>query len=128
MPRIDSARISQQWGAVFANHGETATLREYVSASAGRPQFGLASQPQYRERTITALFGTKAIPLAREAQVAGGLTMSNELRITTDLPLDPRSEIVWRGTAYRVDGQGTPQVMGGRVMWWTPIKAANSAV
>ena len=49
-------RIGRQSDTIFQYGGQTATLRSYISASAGVSVAGFGSTLYYRERTITALF------------------------------------------------------------------------
>jgi hypothetical protein len=44
--------------------------------------------------------------------------------MTTDSPLGAQSEIVWRGTAYRIAGAAMPENIGGHIMYRNPLTLA----
>ena len=128
MPRPDREYIARNAGIIFSGAGETAILRAYVSGAAAANDFGYADSFRYNERTVTGLFAIGTIggvTLAREMQLAGGQAQANILTVTLPFSIGAQDEIIWRGTAYRVDGQGTPEVLGGRFIWRSPLKLAN---
>jgi len=59
------------------------------------------------------------------ATLAGGQAQDAQLMATLEVPVGARDELVWRGTAYRLDGSPSPQTIGGRVLWRSPLKYAN---
>jgi len=127
MGRPDAALIRRNAQVVFAGAGETALVRRYVSGTTGAPRFGVSDTFNYAERMITGLFHIGAavgLAQARESLTPGGESQAAQLFVTTDEALGAQDELVWRGTAYRVDGQGTPQVLGGRVQWRSPLRLA----
>lgn len=126
MTRPDVERLRRNAATVFSGNGETATLRTYVSASAGAPQFGVAHGLTYNERIITAMFASNIFgaPRPNERAWPAGLTQNAELMMTTEWPVDARDEVVWRGTAYRVAGAAMPETIGGRVMYRNPLRLA----
>lgn len=128
MPRPDPSRINRQAAVIFRDAGETALWRRYISTSAGSPQFGVHATHNYATETITGLFhqGVSRNVMGSEFQQAGGLSLNGQLYISTDYRLDPRDEIIWRGTAYRLDGEGRPQNIGGRIQWESPLKVAGA--
>ena len=128
MPRPDREYIARNAGVIFSGAGETALLRAYVSGASAANDFGYADSFRYNARTVTGLFAIGPIggvTLAREMQFAGGQAQANVLTVTLPFSIGAQDEIIWRGTAYRVDGQGTPEVLGGRVLWRSPLKLAN---
>lgn len=126
MARPDPGRILREAQTIFAGNGETATLRAYVSGTTGAARFGVQDTFNYVSLMITGLFhsGPFGAPLSREQMLAGGVSQFNQLSVTTDSALGARDEILWRGSAYRVDGQGTPVHLGGRTQWRTPLVLA----
>ena len=128
MPQIDRERIQSNARQVFQANGETAILRKYVSASAGTPKFGMGDQYQYMSAVvITALFhGHHHGGIPRERQQPGGISMAAHIYCTTVTALAQQDELIWRGTAYRMDGASTPQVLGGRVQWQNPLILAGT--
>lgn len=127
MTRPDFERIRRNAQTVFSGNGETATLRTYVSASAGAPKYGVGEQFNYAETIITAMFASNLFgaPRPSERDWPGGQTQNADLMMTTDRAIDARDEIVWRGTAYRVAGAAMPETIGGRVMYRNPLKLAS---
>ena len=126
MPRPDPSRIAINAGSVFGNAGEVVTRRVYVSASAGNPRFGIANANTYNESLITALFffAIRGIP-SKEIYNPGGLIEQRSLTVATQVPLNARDELIWRGTAYRVDGAPVPENIGGTVQYQAPIVIAS---
>lgn len=129
--RPDFQRMQRNAGVVFAGAGEAVQVRTYVSAGAASPQYGVNAAPLYTERTLTALFAasraSEGTPMPYERQGAGGQFQGAALMVTTPEPLHARDQLVWRGTAYRVAGESTPQRLGGRVMWRSPLELAAVA-
>ena len=123
MPQIDRARLVSQASHVFANAGEAATLRRFVSASVGTPKFGVATQYNYTTFTVTGLFYERRMPV--ESLVGGGITTQGKLYVSLQSEISQRDEIIWRGTAYRVDGMVTPENIGGRFQWKAPLEVAG---
>jgi len=123
MPRPDPSRIQRQARVTIANAGETATLRQYISATPGTPRFGAGPTYNYNESLFSGVF---AFVTPKEAQAAGGMFQAGQLAVTTESQLSERDEIMWRGTAYRLDGQPIPQNLGGRVLWRSPLKLAGT--
>ena len=119
MGRPDAALIRRNAQVVFAGAGETATLRAYVSGVSGTPRYGVGDTQAYMAHTITGLFGFANAP---ESLQAGGLTVANQLYISTETAIGPRDELDWRGTAYRVDGAPMPMNLGGRLGWRSPLR------
>jgi hypothetical protein len=122
--RPDPQRVQAQAAVIFAGAGETATLRTYLSTSAGAARYGAADTFNYRESLITGLFYVhRARP--SEGQRPGGQVMDAGLFVATVAPVGARDQLIWRGSAYRADGSPWPEVLGGRTQWHTPIALSN---
>ena len=126
MPRPDVDLIRRNSQTVFSGNGETAIVRQYVSGIAGTPKFGVADTLAYTETTITAMFASNLFgaPRPSERNYPGGQAQNAELMMTTELAIGAQSEIVWRGTAYRIAGAAMPQNIGGHVMYRNPLTLA----
>ena len=127
MTRPDSERIKRNTQTVFGGAGETATIRAYVSGTTGAGRFGVSNTFNYTEVVVTALFASNLFgaPRPSERNLAGGQAQNAELMMTTDTIIHAQSEIVWRGTAYRIAGAAMPQVIGGRILWRNPLTLAS---
>lgn len=123
MSRPDPARIARNAAVIFDGAGEAATLRAYVSASAAQPKFGVGVAYTYVNIPITGLFH-RIEP--RETDMPGGQTQAAQLGITTDRAVGARDEVLWLGTAYRLDGNPTPITLAGRSLWRSPLKMAGA--
>ena len=121
MPRPDATRFQRQVRTIGDSNGETATLRAYVSGMSGTPRYGVGDTQAYMAHTITGLFG---FAHASERLQAGGLTVTNQLYVSTEIAIGPRDELDWRGTAYRVDGAPVSMNLGGRLAWRSPLRLA----
>lgn len=104
-------RILNQSNTIFQYAGNTATWRQYISASAGVSVAGFGSTPFYAERTITALFAP--LPHAPESQQPAGMIVSDEFQVTTKEKLQRQDELRWRGERYRVDSDPSPATLPG---------------
>src|SRR3990167_9525778 len=127
MGRPDFEYVRGNARVVFGGAGETATLRTFVSAGAGAAQFGVNPASFYAETVITALFASDIFgaPRPQERDRAGGQAQEARLMGTTDRPVAARDEIIWRGTAYRVQGDPVPQHLGGQVQYRNPLALAG---
>ena len=126
--RPDYERIKRNVSVIQIGAGETATIRAWASAAAGSPQYGVPGQDFYTTRVVTALFSTRQ-PIER-VEAGGriqpaGMTQSEVPTVTLGDPLGNRDEIVWNGTAYRVEGAAIPVHLGGRPAWIHQLKQAN---
>jgi len=123
--RPDATRYQRQARTIADANGETATLRAYVSGITGTPKYGVGDTEALFNHTITGLFG---FANAQDRLRAGGLTMGDaanaSLYVSTETAIGARDELHWRGTAYRVDGQSTPQNLGGRIFWRSRLQLA----
>lgn len=120
--RPDHERIRRNFSTIHAGAGETATLRAWASAVSGSPQYGVPGQDFYTTRIVTALFSMRQ-PMER--QEPGGMPQAEMPAVTLDEPIGNRDEIVWNGTAYRVEGAAIPTHLGGRAAWMHPLRQAN---
>lgn len=118
----DFERIRRNLSVIQAGAGETATVRIWASAASGSPQYGVAGQDFYSTRIVTALFSMRQ-PIERLEP--GGLPQSEMPTVTLNEPLGNRDEIVWNGTAYRIEGAAIPAHLGGRASWAHQLKQAN---
>lgn len=90
--------------------GQTATLRRYISASAGVADAGLGDTYYYSETVITGVFGGGGGMIGGGqlianlmTQRAGGTIPAGSLRVVTETPLAANDEITWNGERYHVD-------------------------
>lgn len=101
--------------------GQTATWRQYVSASAGNPMLGMGDSACYRESTITGVFGSPpALLRLSQAQTPGGAVIQADFLVSTRERLGRRDELVWNGEVYRVEGDPVPSVLNGQFV--SPLK------
>lgn len=96
--------------------GQTATWRQWVSASTGNPMAGFGAIQYYRQQTITALFNAGMVGTNTQQQFAGGQFPSGMLQMTTREKMSNLDEILYNGFRYRVDTDGQPSVMNGFYM------------
>lgn len=124
--RPDFEYVRRNAQAVFANAGEVVKLRTYVSGTTGTPKYGVGTVLNYTETTITGMFASNIFgaPRPTERMGPGGQTQEAQLMVTTERALGTQDEIIWQGTAYRLDGAAIPQVLGGRIMFRSPLKLA----
>ena len=121
--RPDFERIRRNASVIQAGAGETAQVRTWASAGAGAPQYGVEGTQAYTTRIITALF-SRHTPM--ENKMGGGTIATSMPEVTLLEPLGVRDEIVWEGTAWRVDGAAIPTHLGGRPMYRHLLKQANA--
>ena len=109
--RPDFGSILRQTRAIASHVGETAMWREYVSASAGNPAYGIADETYYSLHLITGLFRPATF---EEIQQAGGQILYGDINATLlDVRPEGQDEITWRGTNYRVESDFVPErIMG----------------
>ncbi len=114
-------RIRQQVDSdIFRHAGQTATWRQYVSASAGVSVAGFGGSAYYREQRITGVFGDNQTPRFAEKQGAGGMIAAGEMMAVTREKLGKQDELTWRGVTYRVESDPTPSRLDGA--WVTILK------
>lgn len=117
-------RISTQIDAdIFRHAGNTATWRQYVSASANVSVAGLGSALSYREQLITGIFGFNVLPRFMEHQSPGGLIAAGDVWCTTREKPARKDELRWRGQTYRVDSDPVPSKLDG--CWVSVLKRGN---
>ena len=104
---------AQSQGNQFLYAGQTAVWRQYVSASAGLDYAGYGPTPFYREQLITALFkATQGFTLTQpELQTPAGMTLDADYLVVTQQQLHRQDELVYRGSAWRIDSDSTPSRM-----------------
>lgn len=101
--------MNKQSDEILKYAGQTATWRQYISASAGVAVAGFGSAVSYREQTITAVFGGGGANMGGtvltnlQTQRAAGQLAAGTVRVTTEERLSDRDEIIWNGIRYRVD-------------------------
>jgi hypothetical protein len=121
----DDRRVFDQWSAIQHWQAETATWRQWVSASSGSGSAYLAGSgmvQHYREQMISGLF---AMPRAwegrfRAMQLPGGVEQAGHVLLSTFQPLGSQDQILWRGVTFRVEGDATPVRLGERV-WYRAV-------
>lgn len=96
------SRIRQNLSALNQNAGETATWRQYISASAGLAEYGQGTAQYYVNRLVTAqFFGVKPM----EIWQAGGQILAGDLWCLTPLPISERDEVQYEGGRYMAVGE-----------------------
>lgn len=119
----DRQRIQTQAGTIFQYAGQTATWRDYSSASAGVSVAGFGSTPFYRQQTITALF--RPLPVNLETQTPAGLLAATQFQVTTREQLGRLDYLIWKGDTYRVESDPAPATLPG--MWIATVVRGYSA-
>lgn len=114
---------TQTQDSVMRYAGNTATWRQYVSASAGVAEYGEGSALFYAERTITAVFGRGILGQFLEYQQAAGMEAAGVVPMSSPWKIGRQDEIVWRGVTYRVEADPVPARMLGH--WTVQLKRAN---
>jgi hypothetical protein len=123
MTRPDWELLRRNSEYVYAGAGECMTLRVWVSAGGGSPQYGVQAQNYYTETMLTGLLKQYD---PRLAALQGGNTQTDMLFVTLPIEMRARDELVYRGSAYRADGNADPETFGaGRVLYHTPLRLAN---
>ena len=92
-------------------NGQVVTWRHYTSASAASVSgsfMGLGDEPTYTERQITAFMGQFFQPGIPQTQSMGGGIVAGEFKMVSRERLYADDEIIWNGSAYRVDGESVP--------------------
>lgn len=96
--------------------GQTATWKQWISASSGVAVAGYGQVNHFRSQTITALFNAGMVAANTENQVAGGQLPSGMLQMTSRERVGFRDEILYNGFRYRIDADAQPSVMNGYYM------------
>lgn len=122
----DVTRIQRNAAVVFTGAGETATLRKQLSVSAGKPQFGIADTPNFVDSLFTALFYTRNFHGTVSYQRPGGQVELGQQYVAAPFPVAAGDQVIWRGSAWRVEGSPFPEHIGGRAQWHSPIALANA--
>ena len=92
-------QIRGQLSALMERAGQTATLRQYVSASSNAAEYGLQTGNAYVQRTITGIFEPLTV---REVNTPGGQFQFGDTRVVTYLPLSKQDELTWQGQRWQV--------------------------
>jgi hypothetical protein len=124
-------RIARQFNAIGTEHGQPVTLRTYVSASTGTTSAyfaGGGTTRYYVERPITALFYAPSLGKVqdRQQQLAAGQVLVGRMVVSLSEAVGAQDEIIWRGTAFRVESDNTPTTFGDRV-WYRAILTRGDA-
>ena len=123
MARPDFERMRRESQTIIGGAGEVATLLTWVGATTGAARFGAQNTDNYTPMIITALFkrmGPSITP------TPGGWVQVNNLFVTLPFEMTPRDQIVYAGSAYRVDGNPDRETFGaGRVLYHHPLKLAS---
>jgi hypothetical protein len=108
---------------IFAGAGERATYLHFASGATGNPRFGVQNKDNYVEMPVTALFKNMQ-PMIQN--MAGGWTQVNQLFVVLPFEMSPRDQILYAGSAYRVDGNPDRETFGaGKVLYNHPLKLAS---
>jgi hypothetical protein len=127
--RPDTHQLARQSVTVIAGAGETCAYRKWISAGSGANQFGVQNQQYYTTMLVTGMFKNFD---PRLIQGGGGQWQSTQgggqqgMSVTLPFQMSPRDELIWEGSAYRVDGNADHETMGwGHVLYSHPLKLAN---
>jgi len=108
---------------IFAGAGEAATYLHWASGTTGNPRFGVQNTDGYVEMPVTALFNLMKPTIT---PTPGGWIQTNQLFVTLPFEMSPRDQIIYGGSAYRVDGNPDRETFGmGRVLYNHPLKLAS---
>lgn len=113
-------RIASELTDIFRHAGQTATWRQYISASAGVSVAGFGSSAFYREQTITAVFGQYVLPAIVENQREAGIVVQGVFNVTTREKLARNDELIWNSVTYRIESEPVPARMAGT--WLSQVK------
>lgn len=122
--RPETGRFNQQANDSIMRHaGNTATWRQFVSATSGSKVAGIGASAFYREQVITGVFGRGVLGQFPETQIAAGMQAAGMVLMSSPHPIGRRDEIVWRGATYRVESDAVPARMVGH--WQVSLKRAT---
>lgn len=118
-------RIARQFNAIAQMHGQAVTLRQYVSGATGTGSAiyaGHGTTRYYVERPITALFYAPSLGKVqdRQQQLPAGQVLEGRMVVSLSHPVNNQDEIIWRGTAYRVESDNTPTTFNNAT-WYRAI-------
>jgi hypothetical protein len=123
MARPDFERMRRESQTIIGGAGEVATLKKWIGDTTGTPQFGVQNQSNYTDVLVTALFKSMG-PVIIPSQ--GGWIQVNALSVTLPFEITPRDQIIYAGSAYRVDGNPDRETFGaGRVLFHHPLRLAS---
>lgn len=119
---FNPTRAFNQTRDIFANAGQTATLKTFVSAWTGNAGLGLGGGSGYQSRTITAMFREAAL-IQAETPSIGGLIASNTVQMTTRERVTRNDQIIWRGIVHRLESDPVREGVPGA--WVAQIKRSE---
>ena len=116
MGRPDFGQMNRQQRRVASFVGETATWRQYVSASAAAPAYGYGVTEYYIERRVTGLFRLATL---QEVQAQGGQYVAGDVVASLiDCKPTTADEVLWQDTTYRAETEFIPQrIVAGSAYW-----------
>ena len=115
------ANIRQGLSAILQYAGQTATWRQFISASAGLAEFGMGTANSYVARPFTGIFDAVK---PQEIWQAGGFILAGDVWVTTIEPLAKRDEVQWDGARYQVVTEAAPMTLFGTAAGRTLIRRA----
>jgi hypothetical protein len=108
---------------IIGGAGEAATLKKWVGDTTGAARFGVQNVNNYTDLVITALFKSMGPTIIA---APGGWIQVNALSVTLPFEMTPRDQIIYAGSAYRVDGNPDRETFGaGKVLYNHPLKLAS---
>lgn len=118
-------RRQRQRNDVFLYAGQTATLRQWVSATTGVPAAGIGGMDYYAERTVTGIFGGNMQKAAvNDNQAVGGMIAAGEFWVTLREAPTRKDTLIWKGEAYRIESDPVPSTSDG--CWQVHVKRAST--
>ena len=122
---IQPQRTQMQAQDILRQAGQTATWRQYISASASAgASLSFGSAFYYRQQIITAYFGNRVIEQVPERQTPAGMLAAANVWMVCREQIGRRDEILWRGSTYRVDGDPVPAYIASH--WAVGLKRATT--
>lgn len=123
MTRPDFERMRRESQTIIGGAGESMTWRKWVSAAGGANQYGLQTQNFYTEFQTTGLLKQYD---PRLKSFAGGQSQEGTLYVTLPFEMGARDELIYAGSAFRVDGNADRETFGaGRVLFNHSLRLAN---
>lgn len=114
-PHPDQVRSIKRWMQTGMDwFGQPVTLRKYISASAGNPEFGIADKLCYQPIPTNMEFSMLNV---EEMQAIGGVNIQGAFSVVSILPITLRDEIIYMGETYRLIGQPEVDTVSDAIYW-----------
>jgi hypothetical protein len=107
-------KLHQYMASGMGFFGQPVTLKKYVSASAGNPEFGIDDKLCYQYRPATMELRPLTI---EESQMVGGQTIGGSYEYVSLEPVSLRDEVLFAGEVYRAVSYPDKEVIGETLYW-----------